>query len=241
MSKEMNDVTVSLDLLIQVHQNTLFRIYYGHQPLVREATIFFSSELSGRVQSVGHFIYTMHRPNNNRNQSIDRNSRLQTSHNDDDDDSRSQIDSESSEEERSSSSEEEAVDNDNNDAEDYVKRLRKTGTADDVSGSALTTVASMLAVKTGVMYLARFGPAIGNKAAGDLAVDEDDIVGGAVVATKLTPSQQQMMNQMAPQASGAAAGGIAAPMMSVVVPTPLGSAMASSASATVRHSMFNFL
>jgi hypothetical protein len=43
------------------------------------------------------------------------------------------------------------------------------------------------------------------------------------------------MNQMAPQASGAAAGGVAAPMVSVVVPTPLGSAMASSAASTVRH------
>lgn len=174
----------------------------------------------------------MHRTNANGNQRNHR--RCQPVQNVIDDDSRSQVDSETS-------IEDEAIEEErspfvtsvrNNDVDEYVKRLRKTGTADNVSAAALTQGMGMIAVKTGAAYMARFGRMSGK---GDDIVDEDDIVGGgAAVATKLNPSQQQMMNQMAPQASGAAAGGVAAPMMSVVVPTPIGSAAASSAAATVR-------
>jgi hypothetical protein len=186
----------------------------------------------------------MHRPNNsNKNLRNDESSRrllASAAHgNEQDDDSRSQVDSEPDEghplsSSSSSSAEDSAplVRSEDDDVEDYVKRLRKTGTADEnTMMSGLKGGATMLAAKAGITYLARFG-GMGNN---DDIVDEDDVVGGAVVATKLSPQQQAMMNQMAPQASGAAAGGVAAPMASVVVPTPLGSAMASSAATTVRH------
>lgn len=179
----------------------------------------------------------MHRPNRNGNQRSQRGSHPPQI--EDDDDSRSQVDSDTSEEDPAPTPEGECspfVSSDRDqDVDEYVKRLRKTGgTADEISRSALNQGMGMIAVKTGATYMARFGRLTGKGGTDDI-VDEDDIIGGGVaVATKLNPAQQQMMNSMAPQASGAAAGGIAAPMMSVVVPTPLGSAMASSAATTVR-------
>jgi hypothetical protein len=116
----------------------------------------------------------MNRPNNNRNQRNDESRRrllISNKGNGQDDDSRSQVDSESSEEQRSSASEEESAPfmQSENDAEDYVKRLRKAGTADvDVTTSALKSGATILAAKAGIAYLARFG-ALGNK---DDAADE---------------------------------------------------------------------
>jgi hypothetical protein len=169
------------------------------------------------------FLFTMHRPNTNNNKLPSGGSHRRL---DADDDSKSEIDSCSS---SSSLEEETAPLFDNDDGEDYVKRLNKTGTADIVSSSGFVTGAGVMAMKTGTMVLARFGSQEKSN-----VVEEDEVIGAAMFVTKLNPSQLQVLTQMAPQASSSAAGSIGSPMAAVVIPPPPGAA-AALASTTVRH------